>query len=177
MKDNLEQLVRDNRAAFDDKEPGKKVWDKIARRLDNKNSYEWIWKAAAVVFFLSTVGLGVFQYKSNSSVNFTAQQEQINTEFQSIENFYIEMISEKKSMIYDFEADNQIIDQTFEQDLQKLDAMYQVLKEELKANPSKQVVDALILNLLVRIDILNAQLQELDEADTESEGGKGQINV
>lgn len=177
MKDNLEQLVRDNRAAFDDKEPGKKAWDKIARRIDNKNRFDWLWKAAAVVFFVTTVGLGVLHYSSIAPANFTAQQEQINTEFQNIESFYFEMISEKKSMIYDFEAENRIVDQAFEQDLQKLDAMYQVLKEELKANPSKQVVDALILNLLVRIDILNAQLQELDDVNSEPEKEEGQLNV
>ena len=51
----------------------------------------------------------------------------------------------------------------FTQDYQKLDAMYQVLKEEMKLHPSKKVKDALILNFLIRIDLLNQQLHELDK--------------
>jgi hypothetical protein len=48
--------------------------------------------------------------------------------------------------------------------------MYMVLKEEMEARPSRKVKDALVLNLLVRIDLLNQQLQKLDQhADEDDE--------
>ncbi|MDX1628888.1 MAG: hypothetical protein R3345_09335, partial [Fulvivirga sp.] len=66
----------------------------------------------------------------------------------------------------------------YELDLQKLDAMYEVLKEEFDKNPSKAVVDALILNLLVRIDILNKQLELLDhEKPVEATSEQHDLNV
>jgi hypothetical protein len=40
--------------------------------------------------------------------------------------------------------------------------MYMVLKEEMKASPSEKVKDALVLNLLVRIDLLNQRLHKLE---------------
>ena len=72
------------------------------------------------------------------------------------------MISEKKTLIQSY-ADETELDYGYEQDLQNLDAMYEVLKDELKTNPSKKVVDALLLNLVVRIDILNKELAQLDD--------------
>jgi hypothetical protein len=42
--------------------------------------------------------------------------------------------------------------------------MYMVLKEEMKSRPSQKVQDALVLNLLVRIDLLNQQLYKLEKA-------------
>jgi hypothetical protein len=41
--------------------------------------------------------------------------------------------------------------------------MYQVLKLEMEKRPSADVKDALVLNLLVRIDLLNQQLNKLDK--------------
>jgi len=44
--------------------------------------------------------------------------------------------------------------------------MYLVLKDEMKKRPSQDVRDALVLNLLVRIDLINQQLNKLDKPDT-----------
>jgi hypothetical protein len=51
----------------------------------------------------------------------------------------------------------------FTHDFQQLEAMYMVLKEEMKTTPSQKVKDALVLNLLVRIDLLNQQLHKLEK--------------
>ncbi|HEX5171206.1 MAG TPA: hypothetical protein VFW11_18645, partial [Cyclobacteriaceae bacterium] len=50
-------------------------------------------------------------------------------------------------------------------DFRQLEAMYLVLKEEMKIRPSKKVKDALVLNLLVRIDLLNQQLHKLESGE------------
>lgn len=58
----------------------------------------------------------------------------------------------------------------FTHDFQQLEAMYLVLKEEMKVRPSQKVKDALVLNLLVRIDLLNQQLHRLEEREEEDGG-------
>ncbi|MEX2336042.1 MAG: hypothetical protein WD555_02080 [Fulvivirga sp.] len=176
MGDPLEKFIRDNRHEFDDKEPSQKVWDKIYSRLNAKNNINltWLWKAAAILFFLtSSFLLYQLEFDENGEWGMgrdpalvANSSEQLNTEFKTVETYYVREISEKKELIYDFKATNRRIGGNFEQDLKKLDAMYAVLKDELKNNPSKKVVDALILNLLVRVDILNDTLQELEEAET-----------
>jgi hypothetical protein len=50
--------------------------------------------------------------------------------------------------------------------------MYQVLKTEMRQRPSQDVKDALVLNLLVRIDLLNQQLNKLDRREEGKESSK-----
>ena len=46
---------------------------------------------------------------------------------------------------------------------------HMVLKDEMKSDPSKQVQEAMVLNLLVRIDLLNQQLYKLDKEYSKKE--------
>jgi len=169
MKDELEQLVRDNKVAFNDQEPRKKVWKKIDQQLNDRSGYSWVWKVAAVLFFLSTVGLSFFVNNNDKSVETTIADTSIKKDFDGVESYYLDQISEKKAEIYQYEGNERVVNQHYEQDLQKLDAMYQVLKEEYNTNPSQKVIDALTLNLLVRIDILNKEIEALESGQAESE--------
>ncbi|TRX62066.1 hypothetical protein FNH22_01740 [Fulvivirga sp. M361] len=163
MKDELEKFITVNRQKFDTEEPSEGVWNGIIRQVSRKKNFQWLWKAAAITFFLISVFL-LFKNDWDKKTNLLAQKEKISSDFNDIESFYFEMISQKKNLIDSFE-ENIEIDYGYEQDLQNLDAMYEVLKDELQTNPSKKVVDALLLNLVVRIDILNKKLAELEEDD------------
>ncbi|MBL3658694.1 hypothetical protein [Fulvivirga sediminis] len=169
MKDRLDDFIKDNRDEFNDQEPSHRVWEAVEAQLPLKKqrNYQWIWKAAAIVFFLSSVYL-LIRLEAVDQPRYVADNS-LTKEFKSVESFYFQEISEKKGLIYDFESKSSSVDDDFEQDLKKLDAMYEVLKEELMQNPSKKVVDALILNLLVRVDILNSQLEKLDQVKNEKE--------
>jgi len=59
------------------------------------------------------------------------------------------------------------VDDNFKEDLGKLDAMYLVLKDNLSQNTSRRVIDALVLNLIMKIDLLNEKLLEIDEVTDE----------
>ena len=51
--------------------------------------------------------------------------------------------------------------------------MYQVLKEQMKIQPTQKVKEALVLNLLVRIDLLNQLLYKLDQVEMENRDKDG----
>jgi hypothetical protein len=55
--------------------------------------------------------------------------------------------------------------------------MYQVLREEMKVHPSQKVKDALVLNLLVRIDLLNKQLHNIEQEHPEGEEKDEKVSV
>lgn len=160
MKDQLEDFVRKNREGFDDKEPSEKVWSRIDSTLfQKKNPGLWnsvvLWRAAAVIFMVLSIYLFVGKM-SPAPRNTTALNE-----FSDVERYYIEQISHKTQLIEEFQKNEGL--NGFTHDFQQLEAMYMVLKEEMKNRPSQKVKDALVLNLLVRIDLLNQQLQRLDE--------------
>ena len=174
-KDRLEQFIHENRAAFDDQEPGEKVWQGISRDLDadfpvrRLKRQLWYWKAAALLL-LMTSGLLLWSLLAHP-ISLESGLAKASKDFTEIEAFYFKQISEKRELIYHHE--DLLGDVDFEHELQKLDAMYQVLKTDLDQRPSKEVVDALILNLLVRIDILNKALERLEEKDV----SEGEVNT
>lgn len=162
MKSKLEDFIKNNRSAFDDKEPSEKIWRNVDASLQVNKRSLWnsvtIWRAAAILF----MGLSIYLLIPKNQVNTIAQQETLQ-EFNDVEEFYIQQISDKVRLIDEFERMEGL--NGFTNDFRQLEAMYSVLKEEMKVSPSKKVKDALVLNLLVRIDLLNQQLHKLESGE------------
>jgi len=160
--DQLDDFIRKNRSDFDDKEPSGNVWNNIEASM-NFGSASFLnslalWRAAAVVFMVLSAYLLVpksffTSYKSDVAAN----------EFRDVEAFYFQQISEKVELIDGFKKNEGL--NGFTQDFKQLEAMYMILKEEMRTRPSQKVKDALVLNLLVRINLLNQQLQKLEGQD------------
>ncbi len=172
MKKNLEEFIRTNREAFDDREPSAKVWKNIEVRLFGKQSSNALvfWRAAAVLF----MGLSAFLLYSRTSE--TKDSRLVMREFQDVESFYAREISDKVDMIEASRGTDAGLN-GFTHDFKQLEAMYEVLKDEMKARPSKKVKEALVLNLLVRIDLLNQQLHKIDQEEAESENTEKRISI
>jgi hypothetical protein len=167
-KDQLEDFVHRNRDGFDDREPSRKIWKGIEASLGLKDR-SWVnplflWRAAAIFFMALSLYLLIPKGQMRAENTLALK------EFTDVEAFYIQQISNKEELIDEFQASDGL--NGFTHDFQQLEAMYLVLKEEMKTRPSQKVKDALVLNLLVRIDLLNQQLHELEEkrADQKEKG-------
>lgn len=160
MKDQLEEFVRKNREAFDDKQPSDKVWKNIEASMSFTSKNWWnavgLWRAAAIIF----MALSIYLLIPKPIIKTKAADLAAN-EFRDVEEFYFQQISEKVELIEGFQKNEGL--NGFTQDFQQLEAMYMILKEEMKTTPSQKVKDALVLNLLVRINLLNQQLFKLDK--------------
>lgn len=163
MKEPLKNFIDSNRPSFDDREPAEKTWHGIEAALPRMGhqsmwSNLWIWRAAALVF----LGLSIYLLVSRPVLTNKNEHQLSQGEFSDLESYYSGQIAEKVAFINDLEAGAEI--DLFTQDFQKLDAMYQVLREEMKNHPSEKVKDAMVLNLLVRIDLLNQQIKKLEDS-------------
>ncbi len=161
MDDSLGEFVKKNKDEFDDKEPSARVWKEIENRLPlAKHVSSWnsvaVWRAAALAFLC--LSLYTFFTRPSGKPSMNAYQS---ADFRDLETFYSGQIQEKVEFINSFETGNE--KDQLDQDFQKLDAMYQVLSEEMKLRPSEKVKDAMVLNLLVRIDLLNQQIKKLED--------------
>jgi hypothetical protein len=163
MKDQLEDFIRKNRNAFDDHEPSEKNWKQIDASLAFTRKGIWhsvtVWRAAAVVFMLLS---GYLLLPKKTGTQHFANDASMK-EFNDVEAFYVQQISQKVELIDEFQRNEGL--NGFTQDFKQLEAMYLVLKEEMKTHPSQKVKDALVLNLLVRIDLLNQQLHHLEKEE------------
>jgi hypothetical protein len=164
MKNHLEDFIRQNKAAFDDKEPSERVWNNIRRNLFTTSLWSSVvvWRAAAVLLLGLCIFLSIPKFKDQREKKIALN------EFNDVESFYISQISEKVDQIKESRGQEMGLN-GFTHDFQQLEAMYQVLKEEMKARPSQKVKDALVLNLLVRIDLLNQQLHKIEEGEKGTE--------
>jgi len=168
MKDSLKTFIKENREEFDDKQPSDKVWKKIESKLPGRSVMLWnnvqVWRIAAILFLALSVYLMISR-SFNQQVG--ADRAKLQVEFNDLENFYNGQIADKVELISNIQEFNE--DDSFAQDLEKLDAMYQVLREQMKSHPSEKIKDALILNMLVRIDLLNQQIKSLEDSEKKSE--------
>jgi len=166
-KDTFEKFVLEHRDEFDDKSPAEKTWRGISASLFGSKRYSpwnsiFLWRAAAVILMGTSVYLFFNKQLPHKEVNPQANQQ----DFKDIESFYTAQISEKAALISN---EGLFADDSFTQDIQKLEAMYAVISEEMKKHPSEKVKDALVLNMLVRIDLLNQQIQKLEESKEQKE--------
>jgi hypothetical protein len=170
MKDSLKKFIDEHRQEFDQREPSSHVWTRIKSQLPGKQSM-WnnliVWRVAAMLF----LGLSIYLISTRTLNVPTRESARLQGEFSDLENFYVEQIAEKVELISDIQEFSN--DEKFVQDLEKLEAMYQVLREQMKTQPSEKIKDALILNLLVRIDLLNQQIKNLEDFEKEKEEQKG----
>ncbi len=166
MKDSLKDFVDRNRDGFDSRQPQHTAWKGIESNLPGKQVSLWnsvaIWRAAAIVL----LGIsGYLFFAPQGFKNTKIETAQIKGDFKDLEVFYSNQIVEKKELVNQFQTETGLTEDEVTQNLQKLEAMYQVLKEQMETRPTQDVKDALVLNLLVRIDLLNQQLNKLDRRE------------
>lgn len=165
--DKLEDFIRNNKSDFDDLEPQDELWNNISKRLDNhastKKNYTWMWKAAAVVFLMLSAGL-LWERNYNSHPTLAVVNPTESDELNRVEDYYTTLINERRTEIDTYAKSNPELAKQFDSDLVQLDSVYNQLKTQiLQNNNDQKVKDAMILNLQLRIEILNRQLNILQQ--------------
>lgn len=176
MNDRLEEFIRSNREEFNDKKPASKVWENIRSTLQEEpsgpagidikvNAFSWVWKAAAVFFFLTSSWF--LADKVLNGGREPGSEVAVSPEYQDFlaaDKYYTSLISQKKAEIEDFRLTNGNLEDEFLQDVNKLDSMYVELKKELESfQYNEKLMDAVIRNLQLRVEILNQQITLLQK--------------
>lgn len=174
MRDEIEKFVHEHRETFDSHMPGEHIWQQIEQELEpaaevsktkGKQMYvNWLWKAAAMLFFGLFAALLVERQYNQELDSKLAERDKVPglSEFLQTEAYYTSLIQQKRKQIAHFASRESYLVEDFTKDLESLDSMYVVLKEDLKVQQTDRVVDAMIQNLQLRIDILNRQLNILE---------------
>lgn len=159
MNDKLEKFIKSNRADMDNKEPRPDLWIDIANEISSETkqrsiskSFVW-WRAAAVLLLLVTSLLVLEKYVSEPEKEVVVMNEQL----KEAETYYFELISQKQEEVMALSKEFNMGEE-FATDINTLDSMYSVLKGDMQHGNEENVVDAMILNLQLRIEILNQQL-------------------
>lgn len=169
MQDKLEKFVKDNKSEFDSLTPKDKVWDGIHNELEassNANLKMVIWRAAAIILFVLSIGLTF--YTSIESILKSSSDVVYDTEFLISEEYYTSVINERQQVIALVANTYPEVKIDFELDWEILDESYAKLKEEYARNESKEVLNALVQNLRLRVSLLNKQIEILISLDSDN---------
>lgn len=165
--DRLEKYITDHRNEFDDKDPSRELWHRINNRLDSSeviyiNWKTHLWKAASVILFAAVVWLLVDrEYRTRQTPVGSIQTEQ-GYAFSEVENYYFQIINQKRQTIRNYLDNNPEVDEMLLADIDRLDSAYQKLKKSMTKISSEKILDAMVNNLQTRIEILNQQLDILE---------------
>ncbi|HCW06440.1 MAG TPA: hypothetical protein DGG95_03630 [Cytophagales bacterium] len=167
--DSLKEFINKNRDGFDAHNPPETAWKNIESALPKKSEQIFLnslvfWRAAAIVL----LGVSVYLFVAKNNSKPEKQDVAALQGFNDLESYYSSLISEKMNLVNRYQTQTGLNEDEITQNLKRLEAMYQVLKEELKKRPTEDVRDALVLNLLVRIDLINQQLNKLDRPEQKS---------
>ena len=172
MGDQLEKFILDNRQEFDSEEPSGKVWQHIQQQQTKSDKWLGLWKVAAVILLISTVYLIVDKQMSQQAGLPVAME----SEFYQVEQYYTQMIAQKKQEIAASGQSN--LSREFLVEIERLDQMYAQLKQTYKSqNSSELISDMMIKNLQMRIEILNKQVKILNDLKNQENETNNHIEI
>jgi hypothetical protein len=165
MKEQIEDFIRRNRQELDDKKPSKKVWNEIESAMGFETStVNWsatLFKAAAILLLVLSGWLLYDKLKMTETPQVGSNLVVNGQSFDEIESFYTMVIEKKMFELQTLSSDRPDILTEFAGELEALDSMYIVLRNDLKYGNQEQILDAMILNLQLRLEILNQQSEVL----------------
>ncbi|MBM3177789.1 MAG: hypothetical protein FJZ78_07255 [Bacteroidetes bacterium] len=149
---SLENFIRENKDQLDNKEVPEYIHEDVLKGVRKKDglAFSW-WAAAAVFFFCTTSALMVERYTSEKQALVSK------LDFEETENFYAGKISERLGWL---EGDKEGESVSPGTEYERMQAMYEILRKEWDQEPTDNLRDALILNLVVRLDILEKKFAD-----------------
>jgi hypothetical protein len=175
MENRFEEFIRNNREAFDTRDPDPALWKKIEADIKPRRVINWktiVSRAAAVliIFAASYMVHEIINRDRSDLAGRKVQQKQgkeiIIPELQEAELYYSGQISEKLEAIKPILANCPGIEEELDYEMKGLDSLYTDLKKDLKDNIANQeVIEAIIENYRLRIAILEELLTELNPED------------
>lgn len=165
MNNNVEDFIKENKKAFDEKGPSDQLWARIEAELDKKDQkspiklYKWL--SIAAVFVIS---LGIYFTVNNRPNNIDIAD--VNPVFGKREVQFASLIEEKKDSLQIYSDENPELYNKFISDMAKLDNDYEELKKQLQTSPNRDdIVRAMMKNLEIRSNILSQQLNIINQVN------------
>ena len=172
MSKRLEDIIKNNREAFDDLEPSAGLWNKIENKLpaafdevkvEAKKTFSlgFVLKIAASIIIVMSLGFELYIHNRDSQhVNVAA----ISPEYAKQQMHYTALITTKRTELKQLSQSDPQLYQEFSAEIAKMDSTYKKLNSDLATSPNQAfVLHAMIRNLQMQTDILNQQLTVIEQ--------------
>ncbi len=167
MSKEIEDFIRNNKQAFDTEVPGENLWFKMEQELSKREKKEqvrkpklglWISIAASL---LVVVGIAFMYNLKQQPGNTLAQVNPVQAEKQV---HFSSIIAKKTDSLEVYAADNPELYQKFTTDLERIQADYNALKQDLVKSPNQEfIIRAMEKNLELQLQVVSQQLQIINQ--------------
>lgn len=164
--DRLEEFIKNNRDAFDDKMPSPEVWENIEKATSTTKVIRlnpvWV-KVAAVVAVVAITTVLITKTSILTPDGYASKTNDPELrELIEAEAFYAHQVNGKLKEIRKCYNTNPELKEEIETDLTELEDMYNVLKKDLQDNMSnKIVIEAMIDNNRNRLKLVDDVLEQI----------------
>jgi uncharacterized membrane protein len=168
----LEDIIRDNREQFDDREPAKGHFERFQSKLERYNnkqtsfltSWSFILKAAVVGVLVVLSGLWVYDNVYKSQPANQLSMKNVPSEFQETQIYYTSMVKAKYNEIQDFNFTDKKQKKMLLKELRTMDSIYYNIKQDFREHPNDpRVLHALIRHYQMKLDVMNQILDQLNQ--------------
>jgi len=159
--ENLEKRIKDNRAKFDDAEPGYGHFERFMQKLSNiRPAGRFVvpyYVKVAVVLLLVSVSSILF-YEMIISARFEKNRYsfgKLSPEYREVEDYFIHSITVKYNQLQNLDIEDKIQKDMIIKEIDDMDKIYQSLSKELKNDPNNErLINAMIRHYQLKLDII-----------------------
>jgi len=169
---NLEDIIRENKDKFNDREPREGHIDRFQEKLERYHkktkkpflNWGFALKAAAIGILVVLSSLWLYdQLYTNQLVEHLAQREE-SKEVQEVQLYYSNLVEKKYNQIQDFNFKNEQQKKMLLEELSTMDSIYYNIKQDYKEHPNDpRVLNTLIRHYQMKLDVMNQVLEQLNQ--------------
>lgn len=174
----LEDIIRENKAAFDEELPSELKWEHIQTKLQTKQKRN-VWKpymaAASIMLFMALTWIVADRKLSSRYENESAQVQE---EVQDAQVQFTALIEIKKNELHQYKSKYPELINDFDKQLVELQNNYKSLLPLLKDNNKRDIVlQSVIENLQLQVNILNQQIEIIKQYKTQKNESKKVVQL
>jgi Skp family chaperone for outer membrane proteins len=164
MSTKIEHFIKANKTAFDTENPGEDLWLKLSQDLDKKSRKGtsmrlWLSIAASLIAVMSIAYL----YSQKSNVN-GATLAQVSPSQAKKQVRFTSLIEKKADSLEVYGRENPELYKKFSSDLERIQADYDGLKQELLKSPNQEfIIRAMEKNLELQLRVVSQQLEIINQ--------------
>lgn len=181
---NIEDIIRENRDLFEDREPIEGHLDrfnwKLEKRLHSnairRSIVPYLLRAAVVTLLVTLSSLWAWDHFIRTDNGMTLGQ--VSPQYKEVENYYVHQVNLMEGEIKNANfGDNPSQKLELQKELKNMDSTYVQLKKELKANPNdERVINAMIEHYQTKLEVMTYIIDQLkmirNENQNKHENGK-----
>jgi hypothetical protein len=165
----IEDIIRNNRDFFEDKEPSEGHFDRFSVKLEirchasaRRSIVPYLLKAAVVTLLVTLSSLWTWDHfirKDNGRMTLG----QVSPQYKEVENYYLHQVNLMEGEIVNTDLKNNPGQkEMLVKEMKSMDSVYVSLQKELKANPNdERIINAMIEHYQTKLEVMTYIVNQL----------------